>query len=156
MYGLIVGCIAAAVWGIINFATVITPMDSLLNYSMKKKVITDKIPLYFPNNRTQESLYGPSLEEPNKGTYLPAFICSIVTYLLTLGIIVALLVLYFGVKDEQSTNTMAIIGFVIMVVNQAVGAILNGHYKKKYAQHKDELINQIMKIKENKDSNSNQ
>lgn len=143
----IVGCLMVVVFAAATFTMMIRPMDSFLNYSMVKKIKTKGIPLYFPSDRVNESLYGPSLEEPNEGTYLPAFVCSIVTYALSVILLVVLTVIHFVIKDQSITNVVVSISFVAMLGNACVCLVLRERYKKKYFLCKDELINKIMEIK---------
>lgn len=151
----IVGCVAIVVLALGTFVMMIRPMDSYLNYSMRKKVKTNKIPLYFPNDRTNESLYGPSLEDPNVGAYLPAFVCSIVTYVLALILLVVLVVVRVALKNDKITDLLAVCSFVAMMMNATVCLILRERYKKKYFLHKDELIAKITAIKEQQKNEKN-
>ena len=76
-------------------------MDRALNYSMKKKIRTKKIPLWFPSDRKNESAFGPSLEEPNEGTYLPAFVSCIITYAILFASVIAQIVVHCVVKVDK-------------------------------------------------------
>ncbi|MCM1194344.1 MAG: hypothetical protein NC332_00200 [Firmicutes bacterium] len=143
----IVGCATIIIFALGTFVMMIRPMDIYLNYSMKKKIKTKKIPLYFPSDRANESLYGPSLENPNEGTYLPAFISSLVTYILAIVLLILHISLYFALKDELITNVMTTIIFVVMLSNAVVCLILRERYKKIYFKHKDEYIDKIIAIK---------
>lgn len=148
----IAGCATIIIFALGTFVMMIRPMDVYLNYSMKKKIKTKKIPLYFPSDRANESLYGPSLENPNEGTYLPAFICSIVTYVLAIVLLILLMSFYFALKDKFITDVMATISFIVMLSNAIVCLILRERYKKLYYQHKDEFINKIIAIKSQQNS----
>lgn len=143
----IVGCVSIVVLALATFTMMIRPMDVYLNYSMRRKIKTNKIPLYFPSDRTNESLYGPALENPNEGTYFPAFVCSIVTYILSFILIIGLIVSHFTINNELITNAVAAICFVVMMINATVCLVLRERYRKKYFLHKDELIDKIMSIK---------
>lgn len=143
----IVGCVAVVILALATFISIIGPMDSYLNYSMIKKIKTKGLPLYFPSDRAKESFYGPSLEDPNEGTYLPAFICSIVTYSLSLVLLIMMIVIQFVVKSELVTNVVVSISFIAMFINAVICLILRERYKKKYFLHKEEWINKIKKIK---------
>ena len=76
-------------------------MDRALNYSMKKKIRTKKIPLWFPSDRKNESAFGHSLEEPNEGTYLPAFVSCIITYAILFASVIAQIVVHCVVKVDK-------------------------------------------------------
>ncbi len=149
----IVGCVSVVVFALATFTMMIGPMDSYLNYSMKKKIKTKGIPLYFPSDRVNESLNGPSLEDPNEGTYLPAFVCSIVTYSLSLVLLIMMIVIQFVVKSELATNAVVFISFIAMVINAVVCLVLRERYKKKYYLHKEEWINKITEIKAQRSEN---
>lgn len=151
----IVGCATIIIFALGTFVMMIRPMDIYLNYSMKKKIKTKKIPLYFPNDRTNESLYGPSLENPNEGTYLPAFICSIVTYALAIILLTLLISFYIALKDKFITDVITTISFCVMLSNAIVCLILRERYKKIYFLHKDEWINKIVAIKSQQNNEKN-
>lgn len=121
-------------------------IDRALNFSMKKKIKVRGIPLYFPNDRKNESKLGKTLENPNEGVYLPTFICSLITYFIVLlAIIYSILV--FTVEIPKPIVNGLMYGFLgIMIV---YGVIIDGllyHYNTKYINHQEEWKEKIRNI----------
>ena len=105
-------------------------MDRMLNYSMKKKVKTKKIPLWFPSDRKNESAFGPSLEQPNEGTYLPAFISCIILYMTCLLSVVSMIVVHFIVKNN-SVDLYLMIGVIALILLEVLFIrIMIEHYEQ--------------------------
>lgn len=123
----------------------IKQMDQALNFSMKKKVKVKKIPLYFPNDRENESKLGETLENPNEGVYLPTFICSLITYfILLLAIIYVILV--FTIKMPEQIGMGLLYGFIILMV--VYGIIVNAlrrYYKNKYYDNQEYWKSEVRK-----------
>lgn len=130
------------------FLTTLRDIDSFLNYSMKKKIITDKWPLYFPNDRKNESLHGPTIEEPNKGTYLPAFVLSILTYILGLAYFVVTILGVVFLPEIQAFN-MSLYGLVVVVVWGMILLIIAKIYDNKYYKNRAANIEKISQILNN-------
>lgn len=121
--------------GLLEFVVsllLINKMDIFLNYSMKKKVDAKKLQFLFPSNRATESAYGPSLEQPNRGTYFPAFICCCITYGVFIILQIFALIIHFCLQNRHADicisftiiGVCAIYSFVILGINE--------YYKKKY------------------------
>ncbi len=128
-------------------------IDSNLNYSMKKKVITKKIPLYFPNDRKNESLYGPTLEEPNEGTYLPAFVLSILTYIIGLAYVTTSIVSIICLSESNAFKVAAY-GLLIIGAWEIILIVIGKVYEHKYFKNRDANIQKISQIlKDNKKDN---
>lgn len=133
-------------------------MDQALNYSRKKKINVKRIPLYFPNDRKNESKDGPTLENPNEGVYLPAFVCALVLYFIVLlAIVFAVLVLTKIIPDSMVNwffyGFMGLIGLYAIVVDE-----IRRHYELKYAMQKEflkEEIRQILAQREKEENTSN-
>lgn len=123
--------IALAVIGLVQTDKV----DMALNYSMKKKVNTDKIPLWFPSNRATESAFGPSLEQPNKGTYLPAFVCCCITYALPIVYLAVAIPLHFCLNNRIVDKWVTIVSYVVMCADVGTINTLWDHYSKKYSDN---------------------
>lgn len=143
----VIGCVAVIGLAICTFVMMIRPIDVYLNYSMKRKINTKKIPLYFPSDRVNESLHGPSLENPNVGTYLPAFVCAVVTYSISTSLLILLVIIQFTIQDIEITKCVVEICFIIMLGNAIVDCVLREHYKKKYFLNQEQYKNKIMLIK---------
>lgn len=131
----------------------IKQMDQALNFSMKKKINVKKIPLYFPNDRKNESKLGDTLENPNEGVYLPTFICSLITYFIVLLAIIYV-VLVFTIKMPESIGMGFLYGFLILMI--VYGIIVNAlrrHYKYKYFDNqeywKSEIRKKLAELKKN-------
>lgn len=118
-------------------------MDERLNYSMKRKVNTDRIPLWFPSNRATESALGPSLEQPNKGTYLPAFVCCCVTYALTIIAVIMLIVVHYCFSSSTADKICLSVVYILVFFNNAVVSVLATHYHKKYYENQPYWIGLI-------------
>lgn len=126
-------------------------MDRMLNYSMKKKVKTKKIPLWFPSDRKNESAFGPSLEQPNEGTYLPAFISCIMLYMSCLLSVVSMIVVHFIVKNN-SVDLYLMIGVIALILLEVLFIrIMIEHYEQKYFNNQPYYMNKINDIIDNKD-----
>lgn len=126
-------------------------MDRMLNYSMKKKVKTKKTPLWFPSDRKNESAFGPSLEQPNEGTYLPAFISCIILYMTCLLSVVSMIVVHFIVKNN-SVDLYLMIGVMALVLLEVLFIrIMIEHYERKYFNNQPYYMNKINDIIDNKD-----
>ena len=146
----ILGC-SVVLCSLIIALIFIKSMDGFLNYSMLKKVVTKKIPLWFPSDRKNESAYGPSLEQPNEGTYLPAFICCCVTYALSFILIIITISVHFCLLNKLVDKYIAIATAIICVMNLFVIRLLIEHYKKKYFKNQPYYIDKINDIINNKD-----
>lgn len=121
-------------------------MDRMLNYSMKKKVKTKKIPLWFPSDRKNESAFGPSLEQPNEGTYLPAFISCIILYMTCLLSVVSMIVVHFIVKNN-SVDLYLMIGVIALILLEVLFIrIMIEHYEQKYFNNQLYYMNKINSI----------
>lgn len=141
----LIGCVFDVLFTIIslNWTEV---MDRMLNYSMKKKVKTKKIPLWFPSDRKNESAFGPSLEQPNEGTYLPAFICCIILYMTCLLSVVSMIVVHFIVKNN-SVDLYLMIGVIALVSLELLFIrIMIEHYERKYFDNQVYYMNKINSI----------
>lgn len=147
------GCGFVLLWTIISFHW-IEIMDKILNYSMKKKVKTKKIPLWFPSDRKNESASGPSLEQPNEGTYLPAFIFSIIAYSICVVSIVTLITVHFVVRDD-SVDLYLMIGVVVASILEIITVrLLIEHYERKYFNNQPYYIDKIRAIINGESDNS--
>lgn len=145
---------------IISVTALLVPIkqiDKALNFSRKKKIKVKWIPMYFPNDRKDESKEGPTLENPNEGVYLPAFICALVQYFIVLlAIVFAVLVLTEIIPDSM------VMGFVyglfgLIVIFECVLDGIRRHYRYKYQFNKEFLKEEIRQIlaereKESKDN----
>ena len=123
----------------------IKKIDQALNFSMKKKIKVKRIPLYFPNDRKNESKLGETLENPNEGVYLPAFICCLVTYFIVLLAIVYV-ILVFTINMPSLVKKGMIYGFIIIMV--VYGVILERlliHYMDKYQGKQEYWIAEVKK-----------
>lgn len=121
-------------------------MDRMLNYSMKKKVKTKKIPLWFPSDRKNESAFGPSLEQPNEGTYLPAFISCIILYMTCLLSVVSMIVVHFIVKNN-SVDLYLMIGVIALILLEVLFIrIMIEHYERKYFDNQAYYMNKINSV----------
>lgn len=145
---LIIG-MAAAILGVF-----IKQMDRALNFSMKKKIKVKYIPLYFPNDRKNESKLGETLENPNEGVYCPTFICSLITYFIVLLAIIYF-VLVFTINMPESICVGLLYGFIVLML--VYGIIVNAllrHYKLKYQDNqeywKSEVRKKLMEQEQNK------
>lgn len=142
-----------------NLCVQIKQMDMALNYSRKKKIKVNRIPLYFPNDRKNESKEGPTLENPNEGVYLPAFVCALVQYFIVLlAIVFAVLVLTEIIPGSMVMGfvygLIALIAIYSIVIDQ-----IRAHYERKYAMQKEflkEEIRQILAQREKEENTSNQ
>ncbi len=120
-------------------------IDSNLNYSMKKKIVTKKIPLYFPNDRINESMYGPTLEYPNEGTYLPAFVLSILTYIIGFAYIVTVIVCAICLT-ETLVFKVAAYGLLVIGAWEILLIVIGKTYEHKYFKNRDANIKKISQI----------
>lgn len=132
--------------GLLEFVAslyLIDKMDMFLNYSMKKKVYAKKLQFLFPSNRANESTYGPSLEQPNRGTYLPAFICCCITYGLFIILQILALIIHFCLQNKYADLCIlwTIVG--VCCVNTFAISVLREHYMKKYFDNRPYWINLI-------------
>lgn len=149
----IVGC--GVVFFFLVFAFVlIMAMDGFLNYSLKKKVKTKGIPLWFPSDRKNESAFGPSIEQPNEGTYLPAFICCCVTYALSFILIIITISVHFCLLNKLVDKYIAIATAIICVMNLFVIRLLIEHYKNKYFKNQPYYIAKISSILDSKEKST--
>ena len=141
---------AAGILGVL-----IKKMDSALNFSMKKKIKDKRIPLYFPNDRANETKLGETLENPNEGVYLPTFICSLVTYFIVLLAIVYV-ILVFTINMPASVGTGLMYGFIfLMVLYGCVVDALLRHYIVKYLNNQEEWKAKIKEKLAERANNSN-
>lgn len=149
----ILGC-SVVLCSLIIALIFIKSMDGFLNYSMLKKVVTKKIPLWFPSDRKNESAYGPSLEQPNEGTYLPAFICCCVTYALSFILIIITISVHFCLLNKLVDKYIAIATAIICVMNLFVIRLLIEHYKNKYFKNQPYYIAKISSILDSKEKST--
>lgn len=147
----VIGCLLNCSIAFLTF-TWTAEMDRALNYSMKKKIRTKKIPLWFPSDRRNESAFGPSLEEPNEGTYLPAFICCIITYAILFVSVISQIIVHCVVKVDKVDAYMMLGTSAVNVVNTCVVRTIVEHYARKYFWNKPYYMNKISAIQKGKDN----
>lgn len=132
--------------GLLEFVVslyLIDKMDMFLNYSMKKKVDTKKLAFLFPSNRANESTYGPSLEQPNRGTYLPAFICCCITYAISIILFIVALVIHFSLKNQHADLCVLWTTIGVCATNTLAIRVINEYYMKKYYKNQPYWIDHI-------------
>ena len=147
----VIGCLLNCSIAFLTF-TWTAEMDRALNYSMKKKIRTKKIPLWFPSDRRNESAFGPSLEEPNEGTYLPAFICCIITYAILFVSVISQIIVHCVVKVYKVDVYMMLGTFAANIINTCVVRTIVEHYARKYAWNRPYYMNKISEIQNDKDN----
>lgn len=147
----VIGCFLTCSIAFLTF-TWTAEMDRALNYSMKKKIRTKKIPLWFPSDRRNESAFGPSLEEPNEGTYLPAFICCIITYVILFVSVICQIIVHCVVKVYKVDVYMMLGTFAANIINTCVVRTIVEHYARKYAWNRPYYMNKISEIQNDKDN----
>ncbi len=145
----ILGC-SVVLCSLIIALIFIKSMDGFLNYSMLKKVVTKKIPLWFPSDRKNESAYGPSLEQPNEGTYLPAFICCCITYALSISLIIIIISVHFCLQNKMIDKCILIATAILCGINVSVVGLLKEHYRNKYFKNQPFYIAKISSILDSK------
>ena len=151
----IIGCLLNCSIAFLTF-TWTAEMDRALNYSMKKKIRTKKIPLWFPSDRKNESAFGPSLEEPNEGTYLPAFVSCIITYAILFASVIAQIVVHCVVKVDKVDAYMILGTSAANILNTCVVRSIVEHYVRKYSWNKPYYMNKISAIQKDKDKDDKQ
>ena len=123
----------------------IKKIDQALNFSMKKKIKVKRIPLYFPNDRKNESKLGETLENPNEGVYLPAFICCLVTYF---SVLLAIVYAILGCTITMPELIDAVLFYGFIVIMGVYAVIFDGlrrHYKYKYYDNQEYWIAEVKK-----------
>ncbi len=147
----LIGCLLNCAIAFLTF-TWTAEMDRALNYSMKKKIRAKKIPLWFPSDRKNESAFGPSLEEPNEGTYLPAFIWCIITYVILFVSVISQITVHCVVKVYKVDVYMMLGTFAANIINTCVVRTIVEHYARKYAWNKPYYMNKISEVQKGKDN----
>ncbi|MBQ7915071.1 MAG: hypothetical protein IJ322_06160 [Clostridia bacterium] len=126
-------------------------MDKMLNYSMKKKIKWWIFKNLYFDNRREEYLHGPVLENPNCGTYLPIFILILTTFFVFLVSLIWSLVLIFIEHTKTNVQIMTIFSLGSLVVISIVAGILDVVYQKKFVKHQSEYISKIAAILQERD-----
>ena len=126
-------------------------MDKNLNYSMKKKIKWWIFKNLYFDNRREEYLHGPVLENPNCGTYLPIFILILTTFFVFLVSLIWSLVLIFIEHTKTNVQIMTIFSLGSLVVISIVAGILDVVYQKKFVKHQSEYISKIAAILQERD-----
>ena len=126
-------------------------MDKMLNYSMKKKIKWWIFKNLYFDNRREEYLHGPVLENPNCGTYLPIFILILTTFFVFLVSLIWSLVLIFIEHTKTNVQIMTIFSLGSLVVISIVAGILDVVYQKKFVKHQSEYIIKIAAILQERD-----
>lgn len=149
----IVGCGVVFFFFVFAFVLIMA-MDGFLNYSMKKKVKTKGIPLWFPSDRKNESAFGPSIEQPNEGTYLPAFICCCITYALSISLIIIIISVHFCLQNKMIDKCILIATAILCGINVSVVGLLKEHYRNKYFKNQPFYIAKISSILDSKEKST--
>lgn len=131
-------------------------LDEVLNYSMKRKVYAKKLQFLFPSDRANESTYGPSLEQPNCGTYLPAFVMCVISYVICVISLICVLAVHFIIKNDMVDMYIMIAAILLPSENVLCIRILHEHYLHKYAKHQPEHIELLnAEIEKHNDTSKN-
>ena len=121
-------------------------MDKMLNYSMKKKIKWWIFKNLYFDNRREEYLHGPVLENPNCGTYLPIFILILTTFFVFLVSLIWSLVLIFIEHTKTNVQIMTIFSLGSLVAISIVAGILYYVYRSKYQKQMVKNIEKITQV----------
>lgn len=123
-------------------------MDKALNYSMKKRAKWWPFKYLYSDNRREEYLHGPVLEEPNCGTYLPVATLIILQFVIVCISLVWAICLLFLEYTKHELKILFWSTAIPFFVTLIVGAILSTVYEKKYAENESEYKRKIANILE--------
>lgn len=157
-YCWIIGCVFSVLLLVIELEWC-KDLDITLNYSMKKKVHAKKLQFLFLSNRANELTFGPSLEQPNCGTYLPAFVMSVISCFICIISIICVLTVHFVIKNDMIDMYIMIATILLPSANVLCVRILHEQYLHKYAKHQPEhieLINAEIEKRNGKSKNNDQ
>ena len=121
-------------------------MDKMLNYSMKKKIKWWIFKNLYFDNRREEYLHGPVLENPNCGIYLPIFILILTTFFVFLVSLIWSLVLIFIEHTKTNVQIMTIFSLGSLGAISIVAGILYYVYESKYQKQMMKNIEKITQV----------
>ncbi len=125
-------------------------IDLMLNYSMKRKVKWGPFKYLYMNNRLEETLGGPVLDDPNCGIYFPVFMLILAHSAAVLTSIIwsiILIVRGYTVSDVKIMFNVTL-GMTLIVI--FASGILSHVYKNKYVNNKAKYIRKIKRQLEEK------
>ena len=120
-------------------------IDSMLNYSMKRKIAIWPFKYLYIENRKEEVLGGPVLNNQKYGVYFPVFMLILIMFLTLLLSLTWALVLIFTECTKRQYLILLIASWAPAVLDLIVGGILYGVYQNKYEAHQLENINKFLK-----------
>ena len=126
-------------------------MDKLLNYSMKKKIKWGPFKHLYHDNRRDEYLHGPVLDDPNVGVYSPIF--GLIVSLFSAFLISSIwsFVLILNKFTDSDVVAMTVTCYSLAFTTLLVALVLYYVFKGKYFKHRQENIRKIAAILQERD-----